>query len=166
MAEVRFYHLSELPLERVLPLMLERTLSRGQRAVVRGNHPERLAWLDRQLWTWNDESFLPHGIDGDPEPARQPVWLTTRAEVPNGAVALFLVDGAAAGRDEMTAMEVTAILFDGHDAAAVEAARAQWRAVTGAVTGAATGAVTGAGLAAVYWAQEGGRWVKKHESGG
>jgi len=73
---------------------------------------------------------------------------TTAAAVPNGAAALFLVDGAAAAADEMAAMEVVAVLFDGHDPAAVETARAQWRAVTGA------------GLAAVYWAQEGGRWVR------
>ena len=154
MPEVRFYHLTELPLERVLPLMLERTLARGQRAVVRGGDAGRLGWLDRQLWVWGDESFLPHGIDGDPDPARHPVWLTTAAAVPNGAAALFLIDGATAATDEMAAMAVTAILFDGHDAAAVEAARAEWRTVTVA------------GLAAVYWAQEAGRWVKKHEAGG
>ena len=153
MGEVRFYHLTELPLERAVPPMLERTLARGQRAVVRGTRADRLGWLDRELWSWKDESFLPHGIEGDPEPARHPIWLTRSREVPNGAVALFLVDGAGAEPDEMAAMTVTAVLFDGHDPAAVEAARAQWRAVTGA------------GLAAVYWAQEGGRWVKKRESG-
>ena len=153
MGEVRFYHLTELPLERVLPPMLERALARGQRAVVRGGRAERLSWLDRELWVWKDESFLPHGIDGDPDPPRHPVWLTASSAVPNGAVALFLVDGAGAATDEMAAMEVTAILFDGHDPAAVEAARAQWRAIAAA------------GLPAVYWAQEGGRWVKKHEAG-
>ncbi len=153
MGEVRFYHLTELPLERVLPQMLSRTLERGQRAVVRGTSAERLGWLDRELWMWPEESFLPHGVEGDPDPGRQPVWLTTSVAVPNGAAALFLVDGAAAAPDEMAAMQVTAILFDGEDPVAVDAARSQWRAVTGA------------GLAAVYWAQEGGRWVKKHEAG-
>ena len=152
MAEVRFYHLTELPLERALPPMLERTLQRGQRAVVRGTDPARLAALDRQLWTYSDASFLPHGADGDPDPARQPVWLTTAAAVPNGAEALFLVDGAEAAPEEMARMEVTAVLFDGHDPGAVEAARGQWRAVTAA------------GLAAIYWAQEGGRWVKRAEA--
>jgi DNA polymerase-3 subunit chi len=151
-AEVRFYHLTELPLERALPPMLERTLQRGQRAVVRGTDPGRLQLLDRHLWTYSDESFLPHGLDGDPGPGHQPVWLTGSAEVPNGARALFLVDGATALPEEMAGMEVTAILFDGHDPAAVEAARGQWRAVTAA------------GLAAVYWAQDGGRWIKRSEA--
>ena len=152
MAEIRFYHLTDLPLERALPPMLERTLARGQKALVRGVDAGRLAALDRHLWTYSDESFLPHGLDGDPDPARQPVWLTTAVAVPNGARALFLVDGAVAAPDEMAAMEVTAILFDGHDPAAVEAARGQWRAVTAA------------GLAAVYWAREDGRWVKRAEA--
>lgn len=154
MPEVRFYHLTELPLERVLPTMLERTLERGQRAVVRGGHADRLRFLDTQLWTADEAGFLPHGIDGDPEPARHPVWLTTADATPNDPDVLFLIDGAGAGTGEMQTMETTAILFDGHDPAAVEAARGQWRTVTGA------------GLAAVYWAQgAGGRWEKRHEAG-
>ena len=152
MAEVRFYHLTQLPLERVLPTMLERTLERGMKAVVRGGHAERLAFLDTHLWTYGDGSFLAHGTAADGEGERQPIWLTEGTDVPNGAKTLFLIDGADAGPDELAEMDVTAILFDGHDPAAVEAARAQWRAVTGA------------GVAAVYWAQEGGAWVKKHES--
>lgn len=152
MAEIRFYHLTALPLERALPPMLERTLERNQRAVIRGVDLDRLAALDRHLWTYSDESFLPHGMDGDPEPARQPIWLTVSAEVPNRASTLFLVDGATASPEEMAAMQVTAILFDGNDENAIEAARGQWRMVTGE------------GLAAVYWAQADGRWVKRHEA--
>ena len=153
MAEVRFYHLTEAPLEAALPVMLERTLERGPRAVVRGGHVERLRFLDGLLWTRDEAGFLPHGIDGDPDADRQPVWLTTQAEIPNGAKTLFLIDGAEAGTGEMSALEITAILFDGHDPAAVEAARNQWRTVTAAK------------LSAVYWAQsDGGRWIKKHEA--
>lgn len=154
MGEIRFYHLTELPLERALPAMLERTLARGQRAVLRGTDKGRLAALDGHLWAYADESFLPHAMDGDPAPADQPIWLTMAADIPNGAAALFLIDGASAPMDELAAMQITAILFDGHDAAAVEAARGQWREVTEA------------GLPAVYWAQQGGRWVKRHETGG
>lgn len=153
MAEVRFYHLTEVPLERALPTMLERTLERGGRAVVRGGHAERLEYLNTHLWTYGDGTFLAHGGPGDGSAERQPVWLTTEPEIPNGAETLFLIDGADAEVAEMSDLGVVAILFDGHDPAAVDAARNQWRTVTGA------------GLAAVYWAQEdGGRWVKKHEA--
>jgi len=153
MAEVRFYHLTEVPLERALPVMLSRTLDRGQRAVVRGGHTERLGFLNTLLWTADEAGFLPHGMDGDPDPERQPVWLTAGTDLPNGADTLFLIDGASATPAEMTGLGVTAILFDGHDPVAVEAAREQWRDVTGA------------GLPAVYWAQTpSGGWEKKAES--
>ena len=154
MTEVRFYHLTERPLEAVLPVMLERSLDRGWRAVVRGTDPARLEALSEALWTWRDESFLAHGTPSDGRPDLQPIWLTPEAANPNRANALFLVDGAEAVTDELAAMELSAILFDGLDNAAVERARAQWRAVTGA------------GLRAVYWAQDDrGAWVKRHESG-
>ncbi len=154
MAEVRFYHLTERPLEMVLPVMLERSLERGWRALVRGTDPARLESLSHALWTWRDDSFLAHGTPADGREALQPVWLTAEGGNPNRATALFLIDSAEAGTDELSGMELSAILFDGLDAAALERARAQWRAVTGA------------GLKAVYWAQDAsGAWVKRQESG-
>lgn len=153
MAEVRFYHLTERPLEAVLPVMLERSLARGWRAVVRGTDEARLEALSRALWTWRDDSFLAHGTPADGMPERQPVWLSCARDNPNRANALFLVDGAEAQTDELAAMELSAILFDGLDPEAVAQARAQWRAIAGA------------GLTAVYWAQDaGGGWARRAQS--
>ena len=152
MTEVRFYHLTEQPLEAVLPVMLERSLERGWRVVLRGTLDARIEALDSHLWSYRDDSFLPHGRDGGGEEARQPILLTTGAETPNDPNTLFLIDGAESDPGEIKTMEMVAILFDGLDPAAVEQARGQWRAVTGAE------------LKAVYWAQENGGWVKKAES--
>lgn len=154
MAEVRFYHLTERPLEAVLPVMLERSLARGWRAVVRGTDPGRLEALSQALWTWGDASFLAHGTAADGAAHLQPIWLCCEPGNPNRANALFLVDGAEAEAEELAAMELAAVLFDGLDAAALERARGQWRMVTAA------------GLRAVYWAQdERGAWVKRQEAG-
>jgi len=154
MTEVRFYHLTERPLEAVLPVMLERCLERGWRAVVRGTDPGRIEALDAHLWSWRDDSFLPHGRDGAPHPANHPVWLTIGHALPNRATALFLIDGAEVDAEELGGFETAAILFDGHDERAVAAAREDWRRVVAA------------GLKAVYWAQEpGGAWRAKAESG-
>jgi len=154
MGEVRFYHLTERPLESVLPVMLKRSLDRGWRVVIRGTDPGRIAALDVRLWTYGDSSFLPHGTAADGNAARQPIWLCCDQANPNRANTLFLIDGAEAARDELAAMEMVAILFDGHDEAAVALAREQWRQVAGA------------GQKAVYWAQnDRGAWVKWHESG-
>lgn len=148
MSEVLFYHLESQPLERVLPGLLERTLERGWRAVVQVGSAERLEALDTTLWTYREDSFLPHGRAGDGQAAAHPVYLTTGDETPNGAGVRFLVDGA-----QMTAFEGferLVVLFDGGDGDALERARAQWRAVKAA------------GLDATYWQQTAeGRWEKK-----
>ncbi|MCH8953666.1 MAG: DNA polymerase III subunit chi [Proteobacteria bacterium] len=154
MGEVRFYHLTERPLEQVLPVMLARSLERGWRVLVRGTDPARIETLSARLWSHGDASFLPHGTQADGQPERQPVWLCCDTENPNDANTLFLIDNAEAELEELAAMAMVAVLFDGLDEAAVARAREQWRLVSEA------------GLKAVYWAQdEGGAWVKKHETG-
>lgn len=151
MAEAWFYHLTERTLEATAPELLERCLARGWRAVVRLGDPARLESLDRRLWTYREEGFLPHGSPADGRAERQPIWLTTGTETPNGAAFLMLAAGAEARPEEMARFERTALVFDGADPAALAGAREAWRAATAA------------GLKAVYWAEEGGRWVKKRE---
>ena len=125
MTDVRFYHLTRSRMESVLPVMLERTLERQQRAVVLAGSEKRVEALTAHLWTWNDRGFLPHGSDKDGYGEDQPVWLTTRDENPNGAEVLFLTDGATSAR--LPDFKTCALLFDGSDKAAVAAARDLWR---------------------------------------
>jgi DNA polymerase III subunit chi len=148
-AEVLFYHLQRQPLEAVLPTLLEKSLERGWRAVVEAVSEERLAALDDHLWTYREESFLPHGTDRESHAAEQPVVLTTGTANPNGAAVRFLVEGADLPAD-LAAYQRVAILFDGTDPHSLALARAQWRAVKEA------------GHEATYWQQdEGGGWAKK-----
>jgi DNA polymerase-3 subunit chi len=126
--EVWFYRLESTRLERALPELLERTLQRGWRAVVRAKDAARVAALDEHLWTWREDSFLAHGRAQDPDPERQPILLTSTAENPNGAQALFCLDGTEPG--DLTGFARCMVMFDGADEAAVETARAQWREVT------------------------------------
>jgi len=92
MTEVWFYHLQGRPLERTLPVLVERARERGWTAVIRAGSTERLAVIDDLLWTYDDASFLPHGLASDDDPATQPVLLTTADERPNGAEIAFLID--------------------------------------------------------------------------
>jgi DNA polymerase-3 subunit chi len=147
-AEILFYHLERQPLERVLPSLLEKTLERGWRAVVQSGSEERLEALDLALWTYTEESFLPHGTRKDGNPADQPVYLTMSDDNPNGASVRFLIDGAEAASFEGVARLV--YLFDGRDSEATERARGQWQAAKAA------------GCAVTYWRQgEDGRWEKQ-----
>lgn len=149
MTEAWFYHLQRQPLERVLPLLLERTLARGWKAVVQAGGEERLAALDDHLWTFSEESFLPHVTDREPDAAGNPIVLTLSGDNPNGAQVRFLVDGAGLP-DETGGYERLLLIFDGNDEEALARARDDWKCAKEA------------GLTASYWQQdEAGRWEKK-----
>lgn len=146
--EVLFYHLERQPLEGVLPTLIARTLERGWRAVVQAGSDERVSALDSLLWTYRDDSFLPHGTSSDGPADQQPIFLTANGENPNGADVRFLVDGAEP--DAFTGYARLVFLFDGHDPDAVARAREQWRDAKAA------------GCQVTYWQQSSeGRWEKK-----
>ncbi len=148
MTEVRFYHLQRSALESVLPRMLERTLERGQRAVVLAGSPERVEALTAHLWTYNERGFVPHGNARDGHAAHQPIWLSEVDENPNAAEVLFLTDGAASNTIDRYTICVE--LFDGNDGAAVAAARRRWQDYQAA------------GHRLVYYQQTAaGRWEEK-----
>jgi DNA polymerase-3 subunit chi len=128
--DVWFYHLERSRLETVLPELLEKTLARGWKAVVRSPLPERLEHLDGLLWTWRDDAFLAHGLASEPNAERQPILLSGDENLANGAQALFLIDGAEAG--DLAALERCILIFDGGDEEAVKRARGQWQAFKGA----------------------------------
>jgi len=145
--EFWFYHLERQPLEAVLPVLLEKTLSRGWRASVRFSSQERLDAMDGALWTYRDESFLPHGSARDGNPARQPVLLTLDEHNPNGAQILFLLEGADEAEPERFTRVIR--LFDGADETAKAKARAEWKDAKAK------------GFDVSYWRQgESGAWSK------
>tara|TARA_A100001037_G_scaffold306628_1_gene353437 strand:- start:335 stop:784 length:450 start_codon:yes stop_codon:yes gene_type:complete len=125
MPAISFYHLERTSLDRALPKLLEKVLEHGHRAVVMAGSDERVEALNLALWTYEQQSFLPHGSEVDGNAERQPVFLTTHDENPNGSDVLVLVDGVESERLGSFARVLD--LFDGHDAEAVEAARARWR---------------------------------------
>jgi DNA polymerase-3 subunit chi len=145
--EVWFYHLERTGLDQALPELLEKTLARGWKAVVRTPEPQRVEHLDSWLWSYRDESFLPHGVAAEPAAARQPILITTGSENPNGADALFLIDGAEAG--DLAGYARCVVLFDGADEGQLKRARAQWTAVKAK------------GFAASYWKQQARGWEKQ-----
>jgi DNA polymerase-3 subunit chi len=147
MAEILFYHLEIRPLEAVLPQLLEKTIERGWRAVVELGSREKAEALDTHLWTFRDDSFLPHGMAGEGDDAVQPIVLTTEPDNPNNANVRFFADRAVPQAAENYQRIV--YLFSGLDPDAVAEARLAWRALK-------------PGNEVSYWQQEpGGRWVNK-----
>ena len=148
MTEMLFYHLQRQTLERVLPTLLEKSLERGWRVVVQAASEERVEALDAQLWTFRDDSFLPHGTAREAEARQQPILLTVGADNPNGAVVRFLVDGAPVPADAEAYQRIV-LIFDGEDPDAVTAARERW------------GEAKRKGFDVTYWqADADGRWQR------
>lgn len=148
MGEVFFYHLTRQSVEQALPQLLRRARGAGWRVAVRGTSKERLGWLDEKLWL--EDGFLPHGVAGSGFDTDQPILLT-EGEAENAAECLVSFDGAEVSAADVAAMTRTMIVFNGHDGAALDAARGQWKTLTGA------------GAAAKYWSQESGTWEMKAE---
>ena len=150
MTEVLFYHLQNMSLEAVLPPLLEKSLARGWRVVVQSTSEERAEALDAHLWTYTEDSFLPHATWLVSDPAEQPILLSIGPDNPNKAQVRFLVDNAAIPDDAET-YERMVLVFNGDDGEALALARAAW-----------TDCKT-RGFVATYWqTDERGRWQKKN----
>ena len=146
--EVWFYHLERTALDQALPDLLQKTLARGWRALVRSPDAQRIEHLDGWLWSFREDSFLPHGLVDEPQARQQPVLLSTAAENVNEAKALFLLDDAEPG--PLDDYERCLILFDGRDEETVTAARRRWSALKSR------------GHPLSYWRQSAeGKWEKQ-----
>ena len=149
MTEVLFYHLQNMSVESVLPPLLEKSLERGWRVVVQAGSPERVDALDAHLWTYRDDSFLPHGTFRESDAPEQPVVLVVEGGNPNGANVRFVVDGAALPADSAT-YERVVFIFNGDDDDALGSARRAW----------SDGKTRGFDL--TYWQMdERGRWQRR-----
>jgi DNA polymerase III subunit chi len=148
MTEVLFYHLTEAKLEDALPPLLEKSVERGWRVAVQLKDVARRDLLDQHLWTFREDSFLPHGTDEGDLAANQPVLLTVSKGNANAATVRFIVDGAEPPPVE--SYQRIVFMFDGYDQEQLESARAQWKKLKGE------------GHSLTYWQQTPeGRWEKK-----
>lgn len=125
MTEVRFYHLQRQSQEQVLPVLLSKAMERGHKIVVKLLDDQAVAAMNEHLWTFNPNSFLPHGSEKDGNAELQPIWLTSEEENPNDADVLIVGAGAeSAMQGDFT---LCCEMLNGHDDQAVQAARARWK---------------------------------------
>jgi len=131
-SEFRFLHLERRRIDQALPDILEGALAAGWRVVIQAASEERIEALNERLWTYSDESFLPHGSARDGDPHAQPIYLTAGEDNPNGAQLRVLLSGVSAAALAEAGYERVALLFDGRDEEAVADARRQWTEVRAA----------------------------------
>ncbi|MFA5965557.1 MAG: DNA polymerase III subunit chi [Sphingomonas sp.] len=122
--QVDFYHLTATPLDRALPQIAEKVLSSGARLLLVAESEAQRAALDKLLWTYNAESFLPHGCAGGAGDADQPVLIAGEPVAANGARYIAFADGI--WRDAALDFERAFHFFDGER---ITDARVAWKAL-------------------------------------
>ena len=148
MPEYWFYHLEASTLKGVLPDLLSKTLSKGWRALVRLPDGTDLTDWDDYLWTYQDQSFLPHGREDQGRADQQPILLANKMQSADGFDVVFLIDGA----DVATVDGVTRVIvmIDGRSQEAIARERGRWKTLKDA------------GATMSYWQQgSSGGWEKK-----
>lgn len=145
--EYWFYHLEASTVEGVLPGLLEKTLQKGWRALVK--LPEaQLSEMDDYLWAYKDDSFLPHGRDDEPMADQQPVTLSAAVKTVEGHQAVFLLGGAEI--ENMSGVERCMVMINGRSESDVTRERKRWKDLK----------ETGASLS-YYQQNDRGGWEKK-----
>ena len=143
--KVDFYQLGGTPSEQVIARIAEKLLANDGRLIVVADDENLLSRLDRMLWDQGPTSFLPHGLSGGADDARQPILLSTSPDAPNVARNMLIADGV--WRDSALSYDRAFFLFE---SAMVGDARDAWKLLAGKE-----------GVERRYFAQEGGKWVKK-----
>jgi len=150
MSRIDFYHLQKQALDEVLPKLLAKAYETGEKILVMIGTPEKVEQINSLLWTYNDESFLPHGSKKDGFAEQQPIWLSDSDDNPNHATFLFLTDGAQVSAAKAGEFQRIFNIFDGNTESALMQARALWKEYKDA------------GLEVNYWQQsERGTWERK-----
>ena len=143
--QVDFYQLAGTPAEQVIASLAEKILDADGRLLIVADDEAFLAKLDRILWDQDPASFLPHGLAGGADDARQPVLLSTSPDAPNQARNMLIADGS--WREAALTYDRSFYLFDNDT---LEGARLAWKLLAGREE-----------VERRYWAQESGKWVKK-----
>ncbi len=143
--QVDFYHLTATPLERALPSIAQRVVAGGGRLLIVSDDTAQRGAIDRLLWTYAPDSFLPHGQAGAGDDDEQPVLISATADPANEARNIALIDGR--WRDAALAFDRAFHFFDGEK---IAEAREAWKSLA-----------AHEGVERNYWKQdENGRWSK------
>ena len=97
------------------------------------------------LWDFGPTAFLPHGLAGGSDDARQPILLSTSPDAPNSARNMLIADGQ--WRDAALSYDRSFYLFD---SSTLRGARIAWKQLAGRE-----------GVERRYWAQVDGRWKQQ-----
>ena len=123
--DIQFYHLLTTPLEVALPKLAAIAYERGLRACIVAE-VEMHTVLDAALWTYQPNSFLPHGVM-DEQAVDHPILITDAPSVVNGAKLLIITNGMVISETEQSSYERIFDVFNGNHTGALMQARERWK---------------------------------------
>ena len=148
MTTIRFYHLQTQSLDDALPAILTKAFQGGHKILVRMRDDKEVERMNKHLWAFKPDAFLPHGSSKNGNAEHQPIWLTSKPENNNKANVLILTQGMS--DDDMDSYDLCCEMLNGHDSVAVDTARTRWKEYQAK------------GFDVTYWFQtENGGWEKK-----
>lgn len=148
MTDIRFYHLENEGLDGALPKLMERVISADLRAVIKVKDNDQCKQIDDLLWSYKDESFMAHDVEGCDHAADQPIFITTQETIPNKADCLVLLNAEV--WQDFSPFQRVLYMFDGRQEEIVANARKDWKDFKSK------------GLEMSYWQQgQGGGWSQK-----
>lgn len=136
----------------MLYTVLSKSLENGWRVGVRGRSRQRMHKIDRELWRFADDDFLPHGLAGGKFDRAQPVLLCTELDELTDQDVLVVIDGAEVESEEANNFNRVSFLFESRNNEEIAIARKHWKRLSEN------------NFPLQYWAEDGSRWVKKAEA--
>lgn len=146
--EYWFYHITRGTLEGVLPALLEKTLEREWTAKLICDDKGRAEALDEFLWTYRDDSFLPHSREDMPGADQAPIRIAVNGQGSAPAHLHFSIGGAEPDIGDLTQRCI--IMIEDSDPIGRDKARSIWARLKEQ------------GVEVTYYQQDdGGKWVKR-----
>ena len=123
--ELNFYHVMSGNLVPSVVKLLEKVYDSGKRCIFFSPIDERIKVIDKTLWTFSKNAFIPHGDKSLGFSEFQSVYLTSEVENPNQATVLVVTDGfdykswlnSEIGNSEARGFERIIFVFEDDDSA-------------------------------------------------
>ena len=148
MSEIRFYHMEQSTLDQALPTIALKAYQSGKNVLIKTPDAKEAKRIDALLWGFSETSFLPHGVDGDKNAPKQPVFITSKDKNPNAAEILILTHGCV--WESIDDFSLCCEMLDGRIETQISDARARWKTYKNG------------NHDLTYWRQdENGKWHKK-----
>ena len=93
MTEINFYKITRSSVEKLLPRLLEKIIQEGSMVNFLFKNQNRLEYIDDFLWTYSNESFIPHYVDDSNYINVHPILLSLSENINNNADVFVTIEG-------------------------------------------------------------------------